>query len=172
MVKTVILVLIAMMGAAEPLNAQRKPPPPPPADQEAGTQDLPPKVCPSDRTEELYGGSVTYYGIPALRIVQGWLSPPHDSFGRVQSGTQNVDPSSLRILMDGTDYDACLRLTTFITGGARSAPPPSPFVYFTAGGFYLVSQWKPAQTLENYTTSYGQVMVFDSSFVLRGAYAF
>jgi hypothetical protein len=36
----------------------------------------------------------------------------------------------------------------------------------------LVSQWKAAQTLDNYTTSYGHVMVFDSAFNLRGAYAF
>jgi hypothetical protein len=90
----------------------------------------------------------------------------------VQSGTQNISVSSLRILADGTDRDACLRLTTFLTSGARSAPAPSPYVYFTAGGFYFVSQWKPAQTLDNYTTGYAHVMVFDSAFTLRGVYAF
>lgn len=174
MKKTAILLLLVLAGAAGPLRAQGKPPPPPPADEEqVGTQDLPPKVCPSDRTDgPLYGGTRPYYGIPALKIVQAWLAPPHDSFGRVQSGTQNVSLSSLRILTDAGDYDACLRLTTFITGGARSAPPPSPYVYFTADGFYFVSQWKPAQTLDNYTTSYAHVLVFDSAFNLRGAYAF
>ena len=174
MKQAAILLLLALTGAAGPLAGQRTPPVPPPTDQEqVGTQDLPPKVCPPDHTEgPLYGGTRSYYGIPAMKIVQAWLAPPHDSFGRVQSGTQNVSPSSLRILTDASDYTACLRLTTFITGGTRSAPPPTPYVYFTADGFYFVSQWKPAQTLDNYTTSYAHVMVFDSAFNLRGAYAF
>lgn len=76
------------------------------------------------------------------------------------------------MLTDAGDYDACLRLTTILTGGERSAPAPQTLVYFAAGGFYFVSQWKRAQTLDNYTTSYGHVMVFDSAFNLRGTYAF
>jgi hypothetical protein len=170
-----ILLLLALTSAAAPLSGQRKnaPPPPPPDEETVGTQDLPPKVCPSDHTDgPLYGGSRSYYGIPARKIVEAWLSPPHDSFGRVQSGTQNVDVTTLRVLTDGTDYDTCLRLTTILTGGTRSAPAPRTWVYFAAGGFYFISQWKPAQTLDNYTTSYGHVMVFDGAFNLRGAYAF
>lgn len=174
MMRTVILLLLAITGAAAPLSGQRNDPPPPPADEETiGTQDLAPTVCPKDFTDgPLYGGTQAYYGIPAQKIVQAWLSPPHDSFGRVQSGTQNVAVSGLRVLTDLTDYNTCLRLTTILTGGAQSAPAPRTWVYFTAGGFYFVSQWKRAQTLDNYTTSYGHVMVFDSAFNLRGAYAF
>lgn len=176
MKRSLILALLAIGFAAAPVTAQRpgsRPPPPPSDGGEVGTQDLPPKVCPSDRTDgPLYGGDVSYYGIPAWNIVHAWLSPPNDSYGRVQSGTQNVDASSLRILTDASDYNTCLRLTTILTGGERSAPPPRTWVYFTAGGFYFVSQWKPAQSLDNYTTSYGHVMVFDSSFNLRGTYAF
>lgn len=173
--RTVILLLLALAGVAAPLNAQRSDPPPPPADEETQTtQDLPPSVCPKDfRDGPLYGGNgMDYYGITAQAIVHGWLSPPNDSFGRIQSGTQNVGVSGLRILTDATDYNPCLRLTTILTGGAQSAPAPRTFVYFTAGGFYFVSQWKRAQTLDNYTTSYAHVMVFDGAFNLRGAYAF
>jgi hypothetical protein len=175
MLRIAILLLLAITGAAAPLTGQRSDPPPPPPDEETqGTQDLPPRVCPSDFTDgPLYGGNgLDYYGIPARKIVEGWLSPPHDSFGRIQSGTQNVEVSSLRVLVDGTDYDTCLRLTTILTGGAQSAPAPRTWVYLTAGGFYFVSQWKRAQTLDDYTTSYAHVMVFDNAFTLRGAYAF
>ena len=174
MMRTVLLLLL-VLTAVTPLSGQRRNDPPPPASggETIGTQDLPPNVCPSDYTDgPLYGGSTAYYGIPARKIVEAWLSPPHDSFGRVQSGTQNVTPATLRVLTDATDYNTCLRLTTILTGGAQSAPAPHTWVYFTAGGFYFVSQWKRAQTLDNYTTSYGHVMVFDSAFNLRGAYAF
>lgn len=83
-----ILLLLALLSATVPLSGQRQnPPPPPPDDGTIGTQDLPPKVCPSDYTDgPLYGGSRDYYGIPAVKIVEGFLAPPHDSFGRVQSG--------------------------------------------------------------------------------------
>jgi hypothetical protein len=137
------------------------------------TPGLPPKVCPSDFTDgPLYDGGIARYGIPARKIVEGWLAPPHDSFGRTESGTQNVRVSTLRVLADQTDASACLRLTTILTHGQRSAPAFRTWVYFTAGGFYFVSQWKPAQLLSNYTTSYGHVIVFDSAFNLRGVYAF
>jgi hypothetical protein len=175
MQRTLCLMLIALVCAAAPLGGQRRDdsPPPPPGEGTIGTQDLPPRVCPSDHTDgPLYGGSQAYYGIPAFKIVEAWLSPPHDSYGRLQSGTQNVSASSLRVLTDASDYATCLRLTTILTGGERSAPAPHTLVYFTAGGFYFVSQWKPAQTLDNYTTSYGHVIVFDSAFNLLGAYAF
>lgn len=171
--RTVVLLLLALTCAAAPAGAQRKNPPTAPSTPpggEVGAQTLPPKVCPSDNTDALQSGERTYYGISAHRIVQSWLS--HDSYGRVQSGTQNVSVSSQRILMDGTDRDACLRLTTIMTNGARSAPAPSTYVYFTAGGFYFVSQWTRAQTLDNYTTGYVRVMVFDTAFNLRGVYAF
>ena len=165
-----MLALVAISYAAAPLAAQRRDNPPPP---DGETQGLPPKVCPADHTDgPLYGGDVVYYGVPARKVVEAWLSPPHDSYGRVQSGTQGVAVSSLRVLTDATDYNTCLRLTTILTGGQRSAPPPRTWVYFTAGGFYFVSQWKTAQTLDNYTTSYGHVMVFDSVLNLRGTYAF
>jgi len=166
-----LLLLLAVMVPTV-VAGQATTPPPPPGDA-TEIQTLPPKVCPSDRTDgPLYGGSTAYYGIPAREIVEGWLSPPHDSFGRVQSGTQNVNASSLRVLTDATDRNACLRLTTILTGGQQSAPAPQTWVYFTAGDFYFVSQWKPAQTLDNYTTGYGYVMVLDSNFNLRGTYAF
>lgn len=173
--RAVILLLLAITGAAAPLNGQQSdPPPPPPEEDTQGIQGLPPKVCPKDFTDgPLYGGDGrANYGIPARKIVEAWLSPPHDSFGRVQSGTQDVAVSGLRVLVDLTDSNACQRLTTILTGGAQSAPAPRTWVYFTSGGFYFVSQWKRAQTLDNYTTSYGHVMVFDTSFNLRGAYAF
>ena len=135
--------------------------------------DLPPRVCPSDHTDgPLVADGRSYYGIPAVRIVQGFLAPPHDSFGRRRSGTQNVRPAALRILADATDYNACLGLTTALTNGSRSAPAPLPWVYFTADGFYFVAEWKPAQALSNYTTSYGRLLVYDQSFKLLGAYAF
>jgi hypothetical protein len=174
MMRIVTLLLLAITAVAAPLNAQHTDPPPPPDEETQGTQDLPPNVCPEDFTDgPLHGGNGrAYYGIPAQKIVQAWLAPPHDSFGRVQSGTQNVAVSGLRLLTDGSDYDACLRLTTILTGGTQSAPAPRTFVYFTAGGFYFVSQWKRAQTLDNYTTSYAHVIVFDSAFNLRGTYAF
>lgn len=174
MTRTTTLLLLALVAAASPAGSQAKVnPAPQPGEESMGTQDLPPRVCPSDHTDgPLHGGDRYYYGIPAREIIAAWLSPPHDSYGRVQSGTQSVSAATLRILADATDYDACLRLTTILTGGERSAPPAGTWVYFTAGGFYFVSQWKPAQTLSNYTTSYGHVMVFDGAFTLRGAYAF
>ena len=169
-----LLLLLLVLGAAYPLSAQTDPtPPPPPEEDTQGTNTLSPKVCPSDYTDgPLYADGTTYYGIPARHIVEGFLAPPHDSFGRVESGTQNVSALSLRVLADGTDYNACQRLTTFLTNGTRSAPPSRGWVYFTAGGFYFVSQWKPAQALSNYTTGYAHVMVFNSDFAYLGAYAF
>jgi hypothetical protein len=167
------LALLAIACTTAPLSAQRTDPPPPDDGGQIVPQDLPPAVCPADHTDgPLYAGGEAYYGIPARTIVEAWLTAPGDSYARVQSGTQGVAASSLRVLTDATDYDTCLRLTTILTGGERSAPPFRTWVYFAAGGFYFVSQWKPAQTLENYTTSYAHVIVFDSSFALRGTYAF
>lgn len=174
MKQLLLLALLATACASGPLEGQQSGTPPLPTNQgQVGAQDLPPNVCPSDWTDgPLEAEGRTYYGIPARRIVEGFLAPPHDSFGRQQSGTQNVSGSSLRLLMDGTDYNACLRLTLAITNNEWSAPPPRSWVYFTAGGFYFVSQWKPAQALSDYTTGYGHVMVFDHAFNLLGAYAF
>lgn len=166
----VMAVLLAVAAVAHPVRGQQKDDPPPPPDEEqVGTQTLPPQVCPSDfRDGPLYADGRTYYGIPALSIVEGFLAPPQDA----GDPWKDVGPASLRVLADGTDYDACLRLTTIITGGERSAPAPRTWVYFTAGGFYFISQWKPAQALSNYTTSYGHVMVYDRTFNLLGAFAF
>lgn len=145
-------VLIAVAAAAHPISGQRRE-----------------EVCPSDfRDGPLYADGRSYYGIPALSIVEGFLAPPQDA----GDPWKDVGPASLRVLADSTDYDACLRLTTIITGGERSAPAPRTWVYFTAGGFYFVSQWKPAQALSSYTTSYGHVMVYDRAFTLLGAFAF
>jgi hypothetical protein len=165
----VMAVLLAVAAVAHPASRQRKhDPPPPPDEEQVGTQTLPPQVCPSDfRDGPLYADGRTCYGIPALGIVEGFLAPPQDA----GDPWKDVGPASLRVLADSTDYDACLRLTTIITGGERSAPAPRTWVYFTAGGFYFVSQWKPAQALSNYTTSYGHVMVYDSAFTLLGAFA-
>jgi hypothetical protein len=172
-VRTMLVLLGLLVPALLGGQQHEAPPPPPPVEENAGIQILPPAVCPPDHTDgPLYGDGIAYHGIPAFRIVEAWLSPPHDSFGRIQSGTQNVNAAMLRVLADATDRNACLRLTTILTGGRQSAPAPRTWVYFTAGGFYFVSQWKPAQTLDDYTTSYGHVMVFDASFNLRGAYAF
>lgn len=172
--RTAVLLLLALILADAPASAQRKNPQPtqpaPPAGGEVGTHTLPPKVCPLDHTDALQSGARTIYGIPALRIVHSWLS--NDSNGRVRSGAENVSVSSLRILADGTDRDACLSLTMFMTNRTRSAPPPPTYVYFTAGGFYFVSQWTRAQTLDNYSTGYVRIMVFDTAFKLRGVYAF
>jgi hypothetical protein len=162
MKRSLIPALLTIAFAAAPLSSQQ-----------VDNAESMMSACPSDRTDgPLYADGRAYYGIPARRIIEAWLGPPHDSFGRMNSGTQNVSVSSLRSLTDGMDYNACQRLTAIITGGERSAPPPDTWAYFTAGGFYFVSQWKPAQALSNYTTSYGHVMVFDSAFNLWGAYAF
>lgn len=170
-----ILVILILATAGLPLPARGQQPgqPPPAPEETVGTQDLPPRVCPVDHTDgPLHADGREYFGIPARRIVEGFLGPPHDGFDRVETGTQDVRVDSLRVLADATDRDVCLRLTSIFTGGSRSAPPPPTWVYFTAGGFYFVSQWKPAQALSNYTTSYGHVMVFDRAFNLLGAYAF
>lgn len=165
-----MLAALLVLVVAQPLTAQARETPSPTAPEETlGTQDLPAQVCPSDRRDgPLYADGTSYYGIPAVEIVKGFLAPPHEA----DDPWRFTSASAVRVLADGTDHDACLRLTTFITGGARSAPAPRPWVYFTAGGFYFVSQWKPAQALSNYTTGYGHVMVFDSAFSLLGAYAF
>lgn len=134
---------------------------------------LPESACPSDRIDgPLYADGTAYYGIPARKNVEAFLAPPHDTYGRVDSGTQNVDPSSLRILTDRTDAEACRRLTFYLSNGTRYAPPGGVSVYFTAGGFYFVSQWGAAMALSNWTTGYARVMVFDSNFNMVGFYAF
>lgn len=171
----IVLTILAMLTVftwGHPLNAQRSTPPPPDT-VETGIADLSPTVCPADRIDgPLNADGTTYYGIPARSAAEAFLAPPHDSYERQRSGTQNVAASSLRILADSTDYDACLRLTTLISNGMRSAPPSREWVYFTAGGFYFVARWYPAMALSNWTTGYTQMMVFDAAFNFRGAYAF
>ncbi|HEV3049406.1 MAG TPA: hypothetical protein VGX50_03820 [Longimicrobium sp.] len=160
--------VLAVILAVQPLYAMVRDNPPASGGGIAGTQELPSAVCPADRTDgPLYADGRSYYGIPAQRIVEGFLASPREG-----DAWRNVSVSSVRVLTDDADYDACLRLTTIITGGVRNSPPPQSWVYFTAGGFYFVSQWKPAQALSNYTTSYGYVMVYDSTFNLLGAFAF
>lgn len=162
--------LLAVLFAL-PLTGQTIPPPPPPDGD--GLSSLPPKVCPSDYTDgPLYADGRTYYGIPARRYVEGFLAPPTNTPERIKTGTQNVTPPSLRVLTDQADHDACLRLTTFLTNGTRSAPPSREWVYFTAGEFYFVASWRPAQALSNHTSRYAQVMVFNGTFAFLGAYAF
>jgi hypothetical protein len=169
MKQTTVFSILLAVALAPPLSAQRKdnPPPPRPDAEQVGTQGILLSACPSDfRDGPYYENGLPYYGIPAWKIVEGFLSSPQDL-----DPWANVDVSSLRVLADGTDYTVCQRLTTILTNGARTAPPPEPWVYFTAGGFYFVSAWKNAQPLSNYATSYGHVMVFDSAFNLLGAYA-
>jgi hypothetical protein len=166
MKRTTIFAMLLAVALAHPLSAQRKnnPPPPPP---EVGTEDLPASACPSDFTDgPYYENGHPYTGIPARTIVESFLAVPQDG-----DPWGNVDATSLRVLTDWTDYTACQRLTTILTDGTRSMPPLRTWVYFTAGGFYFVSQYKPAQPLSNYTTSYGHVIVFDSAFNLLGAFA-
>ena len=172
--RTVYFAAVASVVFCHPLPAQRNAhEAPSPADTTIVIQNLPPAVCPVDRRDgPLHEGVGTYYGITARQIVDAFLAPPHDSFGRVQSGTQNVSAATLRILTDVSDYSACVRLNSILTGGQYSTSPPVPFVYFTAGGFYFVSQWKPAQGLKNRSTFYVHVMVFDAGFNLLGTYAF
>lgn len=167
--RTALFAMLLAVTLAHPLSAQKKNPRPPVAEEPAGTQDLPPRACPSDFTDgPYYENGLPYYGIPARRIVESFLEPPHDA----SDPWANVDGASLRVLTDWTDYAACQRLTNLLTDGARSMPPLRTWVYFTAGGFYFISQYKPAQPLSSYTTSYGHVMVFDSAFNWVGAYAF
>lgn len=171
MKRTTICAMLLAMALTNPLNGQRKdnPPPPLPDEEQAGTQNLLLSACPWDFTDgPYYENGHAYYGIPARRIVESFLAPPQD----VSDPWANVDATSLRVLADWTDYTACQRLTMILTDGARNGPPLQTWVYFTAGGFYFVSQWKYAQPLSNYTTSYGHVMVFDSEFNMLGAYAF
>jgi hypothetical protein len=167
--RTTISAMLLAMALAHPLSAQRNgnPPPPPPNEEQAGTQNMLLSACASDfRDGPYYENGHPYYGITARSFVEGFLASPAEG-----DDWANVDASSLRVLADGTDYTACQRLTTFLTNGARNGPPPEPWVYFTAGGFYFVSTWKYAQPLSNYTTGYGEVMVFDSGFNLLGVYA-
>lgn len=160
--------VLAVILAVQPLYGNSRDTPPVPGEEMAGTQALPSTVCPVDRRDgPLYADGRSYYGIPAQRIVEGFLASPREG-----DAWRNVSVSSVRVLTDDADYDACLRLTAIITGGIRNSPPPPTWVYFTAGGFYFVSQWKPAQALSSYTTSYGHVMVYDSAFNLLGAFAF
>lgn len=168
-VTAVLTGLLVLTMGTRVLRAQGQAGPPPPVpDETVGTQDLPPRVCPADRTDgPLYADGSSYYGIPALQIVEGFLAPPQNA----TEAWKNVSASQLRILADDTDYSTCLRLTTIITGGSRSAPAPDTWVYFTADGFYFIAQWKPAQALSSYTTSYGHVMVYDGAFNLLGAFA-
>jgi hypothetical protein len=168
MKRTMIFAILLAGVLTHPLSAQRKDgPPPPPDEEQAGTENLLLSACPLDfRDGPYYENERPYYGIPARKIVEGFLASP-----QATDSWANIDVASLRVLADGTDYPACQRLTTFLTNGARTGPPPEPWVYFTAGGFYFVSAWKNAQPLSNYATSYGQVMVFDGAFNLLGAYA-
>jgi hypothetical protein len=130
-------------------------------------------ACPADRIDgPLYADGTTYYGSPARDVVEAFLAPPHDAPERIDSGTQNVDPATLRILTDRTDAGACRRLTRFLSNGTREVPPSGVSVYFTAGGFYFVAEWRRAMALSNMTTGYDRVMVFDSNFNPVGFYAF
>jgi hypothetical protein len=133
---------------------------------------LPTAACPRDRTDgPLYADGTTYYGIPARGVVEAFLAPPHETHGRIDSGTQQVDASSLRVLVDVTDASACRRLSFYLSNGSTSAPDGRS-VYFAAEGFYFVAQWRPAMALSSYRTGYSRVMVFDSAFTIRGVYAF
>jgi hypothetical protein len=132
----------------------------------------PTAACPQDRTDgPLYADGTTYYGVPARLNVEVFLAPPNNSYGRVDSGTQSVDASSLRILTDAIDASACRRISYYLSNGTSYANDGRS-VYFTAGGCYFVAQWRPAMALSNYTTGYARVMVFDSTFTMRGVYAF
>lgn len=165
MKRTTISAMLLAVALANPLNAQRKPPAPPAP--QAGTETTLLSSCPADFTDgPHYENGHPYYGIPARKPVETFLASP-----QVADPWANVDASSLRVLTDGLDYTVCQRLTTILTNGTRNAPPPEPWVYFTASGFYFVSSWAHAQPLSNYTTGYGHVMVFDSAFNLLGAYA-
>lgn len=169
MERTTIFAILLAGALTHPLHAQRKdhPPPSPPDEEQVGTHNLLLSACPSDfRDGPYYENGRPYYGIPAWKIVEGFVASPKNT-----DPWANIDGSLLRVLADGTDYTACQRLTSILTNGARTAPPPEPWVYFTAGGFYFVASWKNAQPLSNYATSYGHVMVFDSAFNLLGAYA-
>lgn len=152
-----VLVLLAFAGAA------------PSADAQVAMPDDP---CPADRRDgPLHADGTTYHGIPARTYVESFLAPPNDSHGRSDSGTQMVDAATLRILTNVTDAAACRRLSQYLSNGT-SHVPDGRSVYFTAGGFYFVSQWRPAMALSSYRTGYARVMVFDSAFTMRGVYAF
>ena len=129
-------------------------------------------ACPKDRIDgPLYADGTTYYGVSARKNVEAFLAPPTNSHGRVDSGTQAVDASTLRILTDITDAAACRSISYYLSNGTSYANDGHS-IYFTAGGFYFVSQWHPAMALSNWTHTYTRVMVFDSTFTMRGVYAF
>lgn len=131
----------------------------------------PATACPSDRIDgPLYADGTAWYGIPARRIVENFLAPPYDSYGRVDSGTQNVDAATLRILTDSTDADACRQLSYYLSNQTSYAPSGRS-IYFEAGGFYFVSHWRAAMSLSNMTTGYACVLVFDSKFNMLGIYS-
>jgi hypothetical protein len=160
--------MLLAVALAQPLTAQHKgnAPPPPPDEEQVGTHSML-SACPADfRDGPYYENGRPYYGLAARSIVEGFLASaePGDPW-------ETVNVSSLRVLDNGTDYTVCQRLTSILTSGARNAPPPEPWVYFTAGGFIFVSSWIHAQPLSNYTITYGRVIVFDSAFNLLGSFA-
>lgn len=154
----IVTLLALMLAAARPTRATGEPPVPAQAS------------CPRDSVDTLHADGRTYRGITAQRYVEGFLSSSPQSGGRARTGTGNVSTASVRLLTDPSDSVACRSLTRFISNGARSDPPSPVWVYFTAGGFYFVSQWTPARSLANASTGYGTVMVFDSAFNFLGAY--
>lgn len=132
---------------------------------------LPENACPSDHVDgPLHADGIAWYGTPARNVVENFLRPPSDSYGRVDSGTQNVDPATLRILTDRTDAAACRRLSYYMSNQTSYAHDGHS-IYFTAGGFYFVAQWQPAMALSHYRMTPTPIMVFDSNFNLLGVYS-
>lgn len=151
-----VLLLVSLAGIYQPLASQ---------------VTLPENACPSDRVDgPLYADGTAWYGTPARRVVENFLRPPSDSYGRLDSGTQNVDPATLRILTDRTDVAACRRIS-YSMSNQTSYAHDGHSIYFTAGGFYFVAQWRPAMSLSNYQLRPAPVMVFDSNFNLLGVYS-
>jgi len=153
---TLLLTLLGLVAGVTPLGGQ---------------VTIPQNACPNDKVDgPLYENGIAFYGRPARRTVEAFLAPPNDSYGRVHSGTQNVDPGSLRILVDRTDAAACQQLSRFLSNGTSDAHD-GHWIYFTAGGFYFVAQWRPAMVLSNWSTRSTGIIVFDHSFTLLGYYS-
>jgi len=82
---------------------------------------------------------------------------------RAQLGIATADTASLRVLVDSVDAVTCRWFREQVT---IPTDRPRDAAYYTAGGFYFVSN-TPRCTL---CTAWGGLAVFDSTLVLKGAF--
>lgn len=70
-------------------------------------------------------------------LVQGFLTRPAHEDRRARSGMADVDPSTLRVLSDDRDAEACRRLREMIQPGGAIGPAAWPYVFYSVGGKYI-----------------------------------